>query len=261
MEYRLKRQVTISSVFFLIVFGVLGFWIFSQRDVQSCFDGKLNQGEERIDCGGSCAPCSELYLEDLEVITSGVMPFNGTYDAYAQVQNKNSQHGTGALFYAFKFYDQNGNFISEKRGKSHILAGQTRYIIESNLSIDNVPKSVKFEVEAVPWSKQERSNIKLPIFSKKFESTVSAGYASSAQVTGVLENQTDYSFVKVELIAVLLGMDNNFISISKTEVDNLRAGERRDFVVPWFSEVKEKTVANVYIEATTNVFDDSNILR
>lgn len=262
MEYRLKRQITIASIFFLIIFSIVGFWAFSKREIPSCFDKKLNQGEERVDCGGPCALCSELYFEDLEVISSGFLQFNDGYDAYAQIKNKNSQHGAEALNYGFKFYDEDGNFISEKKGKSYVLAGQTRYIIESNLNIEKKPGSVKFEIGPVSWEKQDRGNIKLPIFSKKYESSVSTEYAGlAAQVTGILENQSDYSFAKVDLVAILLDEKGGFLSIGKTEVDELRAGERRDVIIPWFSKTKEKNVANVYMEATADVFDDANILR
>lgn len=262
MEYRLRRQLIIASIFFAIIFIAIGFWLFSKREIPSCFDKKLNQGEERVDCGGPCAACSELYFEDLKVINSGFLRFNGAYDAYAQIKNANSQHGAEILNYGFKFYDEEGNFISEKKGRSYVLAGQTRYLIESNLTLEKKPGSVKFEIIPMSWEKQDRGNIKLPIFSKKYEGSVSPEYSGlMAQVTGILENQSDYSFAKVDLVAILLDEKGDFLSIGKTEIDELRAGDRRDFTIPWFSELREKNVANVYIEATTNVFDDANILR
>jgi len=260
MEYRLRRQLTIGTIFFIFI-GIIIISIFvSQKTVGTCYDGILNQNEENIDCGGSCSACIDIYFNDIEVLSSDILFFDGKYDVFAQIKNPNSGYGTGDLRYSFKFYDQEGNFMSEKKGKSHILAGETKYILKSNLDIDPIPAFIKFEIESVDWKEQVRSTIKLPIFSKKYESVTIPGSSVVSQVTGVIENQTNYSFVDVDIVVILFDNNEKQIAINQTKIDNLRAAERRDIVIPWFSEIKE-SVGKIYLEASVNVFDDSNILR
>ncbi len=238
----------------------LFFW--SGKEAPSCFDNILNQGEEQIDCGGAfCSSCIESYFEDIQVISSNLMVFEGRYDVLAKIKNSNSQQGVSNIEYKFKFYDKDNNFISEEKGKSYILAGETKYVVKSNLDIIGDPVFVKFEIEPVKWEEQKRTNIKLPIFSKKYESSTVSGSAGVSQVTGIIENQSNYSFVAVDLVAILLDKDDNYLAINQTKINNLRAGERRKITMPWFSKIDGGPVAKVIMEATVNAMDDSNILR
>ncbi len=260
MEYRKKRQITITIIFFIILSSVLFVIFFSQKNNDTCFDGILNQDEEKIDCGGSCAPCVNTYFEDLEVLSSNILFFDGSYDVFAQIRNPNSMYGSGDLRYSFKFYDQDGNFISEKKGKTYILASETKYILENNLKITPTPSFTKLEIDSVNWQEQKRSAIKLPIFSKKYEKISMSGSSIVSQVSGVIENQSNYSFVNVDLVVILFGENKKQIAINQTKINNLRATERRSFIIPWFSEFNGE-VNKLIVRASTNVFDDSNILR
>jgi len=260
MEYRLKRQLTIGVIFSFFVLSGLVFLFLSQKTDPTCYDGILNQDEEKIDCGGSCSQCVDTYFDDLEVLSSDILFFGGKYDVFAEVKNPNSGYGSGNIRYSFKFYDQGGNFISEKKGRSYILAGETKHILESNLDVSQIPSFVKFDVEPINWQEQIRSTIKLPIFSKKYESVSIPGSPVDSQATGVIENQTNYSFVDVDVVVILLDSNDKPIAVNQTKINNLRATERRDVVVPWFSKV-EGNVSKIYMEASANVFDDANILR
>ncbi len=262
MQYRLKRQITILVVlaFFVAIVFLLPFLL--KKDAPSCFDNIQNQDEEGVDCGGSlCAPCISQYFEDIEVLLVGVVEFDGKYDAFARIKNPNSQFGTDNLLYSFKFYDADDNFISEVSSKTYMLAGQTRYVVYPAIFLEKRPAYAKFIVNSVDFKEQIRTNIKLPIFSKRFETIKGLGREITSQASGIVENQTNYSFLEVDVIAVLLNENGDYIAVNKTKINNLRAGERRKVIVPWFSEIKNGPVAKVIIEASANAIDDSNILK
>ena len=262
MEYRLKRQVSIATIFFIVLLLVLFFIFSKEKEVPSCFDGALNQDEEQIDCGGAfCVSCLEFYFEDTQILSSDFLLFEESYDVIARVKNTNSQHGTDDLVYNFKFYDKYNNFLKEEKGKSYILAGETKYIAKSNLEVEGEPAFVKFEVEPVTWKEQRRTSIKLPIFSKKYESIITSGAPGTSQATGVVENQTNYSFVDVDLVAILFNDKDEKIAINHSRINNLRSGERRALIIPWFSELENGPVNKVIIEAYADAIDDSNILK
>ncbi len=58
MDRRLKKQIIIALVFFAIFSAIGGMFYLSHRPTATCFDGRRNQGELDVDCGGPCIPCA-----------------------------------------------------------------------------------------------------------------------------------------------------------------------------------------------------------
>src|SRR3989344_6654280 len=69
MSPRMAKRLFYGAIF-------AAFWIAmviiinlgSSREVPTCFDGRQNQEEEKIDCGGPCTPC---VLKDLKQLIVG----------------------------------------------------------------------------------------------------------------------------------------------------------------------------------------------
>ncbi len=259
MDYKLKRQLIFSIVFFSLI-AVIAFsgYQLLRRDA-SCIDGVLNQGEEKVDCGGPCAACKVIRFSDVEVVSYRSFFAGGAYDALAQVRNPNAQHGTRALAYTFHFYDENKIVIAEKKGTTYLLAGQTRYIVENNIDTKKQAAFVAFAVDSFSaWESQEKltGQITLPIFSKKYE-RVGALEQGFAKVTGTVENQGDHTFASVDVHVVLVDKNKNPIAAGKTELNNVRFHEGRAFVVLFPKEIA--LPADIYAEAIANVLDGANI--
>ncbi len=270
LNYRRRKQFIIAFVFFSVLF-VLGYIIFSNININkdiimgaSCTDGIKNGDEEGVDCGGMlCTPCDIKYLKPLSVLDSGFIKGNEYYDAYAYIQNPNSQYGVPKFKYKFKFYDKSKQFIDEVVGEGYILAGEKKYIIETNIKLEEDPEFVTFTFmdDNFKWQKQKRVNIKLPIFSKTFEDVRYLQIPAKYQASGTLENQSQYSFLNVDVYVFLLDENNEIISLNKTLVNNLRSQEKRRVVVSWFEDVNVDKLKKLEFKAYTNVFDDANILR
>lgn len=229
------------------------------KPTASCIDGVLNQGEEKIDCGGPCAACKVVRFFDVEVLSYQSFFAGGAYDALAQVRNPNAQHGTRALAYTFRFFDAGKNVIAEKKGTTYLLAGQTRYIVENNIDTKEPAAFVTFTIDSFgAWELQEKltGQITLPIFSKKYE-RVGASEQGFAKVTGTVENQSDHTFTSVSIHVVLVDKNKKPIATGKTELNNVRFHEGRAFVVLFPKEIT--LPADIYAEAVTNVLDGANI--
>ena len=259
MDYKLKRQL----IFGIILLAVITAGSFAGYTVlkptASCMDGVLNQEEERIDCGGPCAACKVVRFSDVEVVVYHLFSAGGAYDALAQVRNPNSQHGTRALAYTFHFFDESKKVITEKKGTTYLLAGQTRYIVENNIAIKEAVAFVTFTVDSLgAWEVQEKltGQVTLPIFSKKYE-RVGASEQGFAKVTGTVENQSDYTFASVDIHIVLVDKNKKPIAVGRTELSNVRFHEGRSFAVLFPKEIPSP--ADIYAEATTNVLDNANV--
>lgn len=259
MEYALKRQLSFGIVFIFLVI-VVGLSLYRAIRVEpTCFDGVQNQEEEQIDCGGLyCQACKVMKLEDAKVLSKHWFAVGGTYDAVAQVRNPNEQHGAHRLSYMFTFYDADRNIISQKTGVTYILAGQTRSIVESNIVFDRPFTFMDFFIEPVAWDEQKISlgPAALPIFSKKYEQAT-PNENGFAHVTGTVQNQSPYSFSVVDVAVVLFDKDRTPIAVGKTQVNGLRFGENRDFTVLFAKGTP--LPAEVYAEATADIFDSSNV--
>lgn len=259
MDYKLKRQLLFSAILFLVVSVSIFFGYQLFKPQASCIDGILNQGEEKTDCGGSCAACKVISFSDVEVMSYHLFSAGGAYDALARVRNPNAQHGTRALAYTFHFYDENKNVIAEKKGTTYLLAGQTRYIVENNIDTKKQAAFVTFTVDSLGvWEQQEKltDQITFPIFSKKYE-RVGASEKGFAKVTGTMENRSDYTVASVDINVVLVDKNKDPIAAGKTELNNVRFHEGRAFVVLFPKEIA--LPADMYAEAITNALDDANV--
>lgn len=258
MEYALKRQLFIVGVVVVIIAIIVGAVYFFSGPMPTCRDGILNQGEEKIDCGGPCAACPVVRYGDIETTAYHSFSIDGTYDAMAQVRNPNPKHGTRSFAYTFHFFNAAKQEIGTREGRTYILAGQTRYIIENNIALSEAPAFVTFSVDNPGvWEEQEEltGQLILPIFSKKYEkvSTLESGFA---KVTGVLENHTSNTFASVDVHVVLVDANKKPIAAGKTQINSVRFGEQRAFVVLFPKEIP--LPADIYAEAVTNVLDEAN---
>lgn len=259
LDYALKRQLIFAGAVVGIIAVVIGLSYFFMAPKETCMDGILNQNEEKIDCGGSCAACTVIRYDDIEVISYHSFSAGGAYDAMAQVRNPNPQHGMRSFSYTFHFFNAQQQETGTRTGRTYILAGQTRYIVENNIPLNQAPAFVTFSIDmAGVWEEQEKltGQVVIPIFSKKYEK-VSASESGFAKVSGVLENHTSYTFGLVDVHVTLVDAKKNPIAVGKTQIDNVRFGEQRAFVVLFPKEII--LPADIYAEAVTNVLDESNL--
>lgn len=259
LDYALKRQLIFAGTIAAVIAVVFGSFYFFMAPKETCMDGVLNQNEEKIDCGGVCAACPVIRYGDIEVVAYHSFSAQGTYDAMAQVRNPNPRHGMRSFAYTFHFFNAEQREIGTRSGNTYILAGQTRYVIENNIALFEAPSFVTFSVDRIGvWEEQQRltGQVVIPIFSKKYEKT-SALESGFAKVSGVLENNTGHTFGSVDVHVVLVDANKKPIMAGKTQVDNVRFGEQRAFVVLFPNEIA--LPADIYAEAVTNVLDEANL--
>ena len=58
-------------VFVALVYGTYVLFIYARP--ASCFDGRQNQGEREIDCGGPCEPCGLKLVQDIATSTPQIL--------------------------------------------------------------------------------------------------------------------------------------------------------------------------------------------
>lgn len=261
-KYQKKRAVIIAVyliIFFLLCYGIYS-WL---KPKPSCFDGKQNQNETGVDCGGICGKtCTITAQENLIVrqvgfVESGIA---SKYDIYGEVSNPNGALGSNKFDYEFRVKNANGNIIAKRSGTNFILPGDKKYITETNVETVDVPANVELDINNVQWVEindyYERPGLK--VINKNYTETSSS--VDFSEATGLLKNESPFDFNFVKLNIILKDMSGKIVAINSTRINTVNSGENRDFRVTWPNKFSG-SVSNMEVQAEVNVFDSETFFK
>lgn len=259
----LKRTVII--IIYLAIFSLIGtglYYIF--RTDPSCNDGKQNQGEAGIDCGGSCsAKCEEMpKIENVRVLEKNFLPVgDGKYDAIAKIDNPNSQFGVAQFEYSFNLLDGSGNIISQKEGSSFILPAETKYILAFNLASSAQPESIDIKIRSFKWTKfLEYEEPLIQIYSKEFN-LVNAG-SNFAILKAKIKNLSGYDFRTITVKTVIRNERNVPVALNQTSVNDVKVNEEREIIFNWGNSFPLGSgTPSIEIEAEADFFSNENFMQ
>jgi len=260
MDYRHKKQITISVVFVLILILIgMGFY-FLLKPKPTCLDKIKNQGEEGTDCGGPCELCypySDIKVNWEKVIKKE----DNKYDLVAKIENPNPNLGTENLNYKFELKNNAGQVVKSVESATFILPNSTRYIIEPNIESNEAIASVNLipeKVEKSSW--QQLKDYQSPdLFVKDKNVTTANQNNYFIEATGNLKNDTDFDFDAVDVNIVLFDINQEPIAVSKTQIKTLMTGEERYFSVKWYTPPKEE-IKSYDMQPETNLFSSDNYM-
>jgi len=229
MNWRLKKQIIYGLIIFLIFF-LISFFIFLKIRgpvIATCFDGKKNQGEEEIDCGGPCLPCEIKYAEPLKIYPIKYLLYSNSIDIVGLLENPNKNLALKKIKYYFEIYDFNGILKATTTLREITLEPETKkYLLEINypkpkftfgeikLKIIEPQKEdfIKKEKESFPVSSYNEKiinengkwKIQLSLFNKSFQ-------GQDVEVIGLVYDQNNN----------LLGVGKTKVSLNSQEVKNI----------------------------------------
>lgn len=230
------------------------------RSPATCFDGKQNQGEEEIDCGGPCSACQEMSLAPRVLWAKAFLVEEDSYDLAAEIENQNINYGAEILPYTFKIYDSKNNLIKEKSGKSYIMPREKKYIAET-VFLSGIPAKVVLEfAKEINWQKfKSVKELKLPIFQQSLDLKGKNGYAVFVQ--GTVYNQTGFDLDEIDINIVVYDKRGNPVGVNKTQKNTVKSGDGRSFEVGWPKPFSSTNDLEVKVRAYTNIFSDDNFIR
>jgi len=257
-----RNQKRINVIlFYLLLLAVLGGVIyFMTRPEMTCSDGIKNQGEEKIDCGGPCAPCQkkiqfkDLQIKSIERANNG----EGGEDILIQMYNPNEEYG--AKVFKYKIYDEDKNSnTANHEGKDFILPKETKYIV-INLQKKAIGKiKIIIDKKSIDWKKIINfKDSNLVVYNKKYNLGTSDNVYSN--LTGLLINKstTDYRSIKIK--GILRDFEGKLVAASYQVISTVPSGSKREFRIIFPKEISSN-VATQEIEVETNVLDTENYLK
>ncbi len=184
----------------------------------------------------------------------------GVYSAAAKIKNPNTSFGASYFGYTFNLYDTGGNLLVVKSGKSFILPGESKYLIEAG--INNLPRSpvrVDLSFSEPVWNEVKNfSGVDLSVGNSSYGKG-SSGSGKFFMIDSVASNSTSYDLGKVYITAVVFDASDLPIAVNPTILENLKSKERRPFSLAWFSPFPG-TAAKVDISISTNLWETPELL-
>lgn len=233
LSWSLKRRfiyIIGTLTFFAIVLGWFAFVTLYQP--ATCFDGKQNQNEAGIDCGGSCAYYCESQVGDSIILFSRSFEVaEGIYNAVAYVENPNFNIGTRSVEYKFTLLDSNNQIIAERTGRTFIASGRISPIFEGGILTDgSVPVRTFFEFTSEPkWIRVEGVSESPFVIKNKVLSDVD----TKPRIDATLENTSILELREFEVVVVVFNALGNAIASSRTFVESLPKRTSIDLVYTW----------------------------
>jgi len=257
MDKSVQKRLLISLIYLILILIIFWFLFSIFKPKPNCTDGKRNQNEESVDCGGVCpAECEKKVAEKLGIGEAGVVESSiaGEYDFYGLVINPNNVFGSKLFTYQIKFKDGDGLILAERKGDGFILPGDKKYIIENNIKLDKIPASIDFSVTDPGWVEMddlyEKPN--LQIVNKSYNE-INSGVGFS-EAKGLLQNRSPFDFALIKIKVLLRDASGKIIALNATEMRTVKSGEDRDYRAFWPSRFSGE-VANVENQIEVNVFD------
>lgn len=227
-----KRQL----IYFLVVLAVVLLLVALPTfllvyKAPTCSDGKQNQGEAGIDCGGPCVRlCSNQALDPVVLWQRPLKVASGLYNVVAYLENPNISSGALNVPYRIKIYDAANLLLGERKGLAYIPPHKTFAIFEGGFETgDRVPARASFEFLTPPiWLAGFASEPTLQISNKSLE-TVSG----TPKLTATLINPTTSLLPRVEVVAIVYSSDDNALAASRTVLSDVAKDSQTQLVFTW----------------------------
>lgn len=227
MSHRTIKQLIYGFFYFSFVAAIfVGIYFMFLKPTPSCFDGKKNQNEAGIDCGGVCAPCELATLSPIQVSWTNILPgVPGRASIIMKLVNPNTNFGASVLPYHLLVLGPFGGKLEERSGETFIYAGEIKYLSETinqdfrdisgaTMTLGN-PQWVKGE--EFPSPKLQSRAIKTEII------------ASSAEISGIIKNNEAVSIPRAKVIALLFDRTDRLVTVSQTVLTDIGGLEERSF--------------------------------
>ena len=229
ISWTAKKQLTYLLFALVVVAGLIAaIWL--NITAPTCIDGKKNQKEQGIDCGGSCAKECLGEIRELTVLWSKPLKVTGSnYDAVALVENRNLFLSVKSVKYQFKFYDDRNILIASREGEIFINPGQKFAVFESNINVGaREPAKVFLEFQKnINWEIYKGENLGLVVVKKEYQDS------PRPSVSATLENKTLANVKGVYAVAIIYAEDGNAVAASATKIGEIKGGGSADIFFTW----------------------------
>ncbi len=229
--WSVRRRAMYVSALSFVVFLMVGIpTVLYLYEPPSCVDGKRNQGEEGIDCGG---PCVLLCPSDsLPFIVQWTQKFKVTdslWSVAARIENPNQNSGAANVPYVFQLFDKGGVLLAQRHGFVSVRPRESLIIFEGGFYIERDPTHVSFSFTADPVFLKMDTTVPDVIVSNR----VLSGEEFRPRLEALVRNNALVTLQDVPVTAVVFDKRGNAIGASRTIIETLEANESAPVMFTW----------------------------
>lgn len=223
--------ITVASILLLAAFAIFAFSIWYKTP--TCTDGKQNQDEAGVDCGGECMRlCSFQVKQDPVVRFVRVLePEPGSIDVIAYIDNGNTDAAARKAPFVLEVYDQNRRLIAEKTITIDLPESTTVPVYIADAAPQGSQAAQAFlaqDLGKTTWVRVNEGERVLPAVE---DIVIEEGV--KPRVTARLVNPLARPMRNVTLVATLFDPSGNAMAASQTVVLNLPAQGDSPVVFTW----------------------------
>ena len=229
LSWTVKRQLFYFSII-VAIFLSIGVFAWLKITAPTCSDGRQNQKEEGVDCGGPCAKECVVNVKDLYVLWAKPLKVkDGAYDAVAMVENNNLNFSAPVARYQFKFYDDKNILVATRDGQTFITPGPKFAVFEPGIDTKfRIPVRAVLEFEKdLKWQKYKDLPLSVVVASKD--------YTDSPRpfLKAVLSNRSAESAVGVYAVGLVYDKEGNAIASGATNLNKIDGGKSEEIFFTW----------------------------
>ncbi len=232
MSWGTRRRNSIITIFFLIIFSIVGYTLYDALyEPPNCFDGKWNGDEVGLDCGGSCELMCESQV--LNPITHWTRIFEvspGVYNVLAYVENPNPSSGMENVPYTFRVFDEDNVLLQERRGVVDIPPKSVIPILENTLPVGKLDANrVIFDFnEKFVWYKRDLQDNVVAIQDEQI-----TRLEDSPRIRAIVRNTGIRPIKDLKVIAIVYDINNNATAASQTILKDVPANTNMEVFFVW----------------------------
>lgn len=232
MTWASRRQFLIISgivaVFAAIIFATA---IAVFYKTPTCTDGKQNDDETGIDCGGSCTYLCRVDVEmPLVRFVRSFSPQPGRYDVIAYVDNRNTSAGAKDVHATVELYDENRFLLGTKDATLDLPPGATVpvYLPEAYRGDKRVAQAfLSFDEPSLRFFEPKKPHIVPTV------TNVEMLNADTPRIRATLVNPTAFPLYNIRPIATVFDSDGNAIAASQTILPQLGGQAETNVLFSW----------------------------
>ncbi len=236
MDWTTRRKMKYIGVIMGIISIVFGYFVYQTffTTEPTCFDGKKNQDERGIDCGGLCELMCLADTRPLVPLWTRPIKITGDiYSVVSYVENQNSGNGIKSIPYEIRMYDERNILVGEPIiGKTFIGPNDRTAIFETAIKTNGqVPKTafLKFLESPIFYKTDPLYSNQNIITSREIMTDLETVPKLSVDITNI----SDKNFGTFPVVVIVYDIEGNALAVSQTIVDSLSIEETQTLYFSW----------------------------
>jgi len=221
MTWSQRRQILYGGGALIVTALLLAYPLYAIfHKTPSCFDGKQNQNETGIDCGGLCSRACIEALTPLNTKWTRFFSVGGdAYDVAASIENKNDTAGIPELNYTFKLLDSSGAMIGQAAGSTFVNAREEVILFAPRVSTGGkTPARVELTFEEHPTWLQVATDFgnRMTVRNQSL-----SGIDTHPQITATIVNPGPKDLSDVRVVAVVYNGRGEPVGVSSSVINTM----------------------------------------